>query len=499
VSSRLALRVLQIGAVAVVLAALPLQFFELDRFFVPKELVLHLTALLAGVLSFAAIRRLAFTRTDLLLILYLGLAAISAAFATNRYLGVRGLAISASSLVIFWSARALAAEGLARRLLNAIALAVVVAAVTSLLQAYGVRVDVFAMNRSPGGTLGNRNFIGHAMAFGFPVLFLVAIRAASRRAFLFACGGAAIVAAALVLTRSRAAWLACAVVAIVFAIAFVTSPELRACWRRVTAFAIAAAIGATAAMLVPNTLHWRSRNPYLDSVRGVAAYEEGSGRGRLVQYEHSLLMAARHPLFGAGPGNWAVEYPRYAAAGDPSLDSNDACMTTNPWPSSDWIAFLAERGLAATSLLGLALFSIVKRRDVDVVTRAALVATIAAAITAGMFDAVLLLAAPSLLVWATIGAASPVIEPTGRMFPPIVAIIAILITALGAFRSGSQLIAMSLYDSAPQRAAQIDPGNYRLQVRLARGGKRRCEHARAAHALFPEAREARALARGCGE
>jgi hypothetical protein len=311
------------------------------------------------------------------------------------------------------------------------------------------------------------------------------------------------VAAALVLTRSRAAYLACAAVAIVFAIAFVTSPELRACWRRVAAFAIAAAIGATAALFIPNTLHWRSRNPYLDSVRGVAAYEEGSGRGRLVQYQHSLLMAARHPLFGAGPGNWAVEYPRYAAGGDPSTDSNDAGMTTNPWPSSDWIAFLAERGLAATALLAFALFLIVKRRDVDTVTRAALVATIAAAITAGMFDAVLLLAAPSLLVWATIGAASPVIEPTGRTVPAIVAIIAIVIAiviaAIGAFRSGSQLIAMSLYDSAPRRAAQIDPGNYRLQLRLARGGRERCEHARAAHALFPEAREARALARGCGD
>jgi hypothetical protein len=288
-------------------------------------------------------------------------------------------------------------------------------------------------------------------------------------------------------------------VAIVFAIAFVTSPELRACWRRVAAFAIAAAIGATATLFVPNTLHWRSRNPYLDSVRGVAAYEEGSGRGRLVQYERSLLMAARHPLFGAGPGNWAVEYPRYAAGGDPSIDANDAGMTTNPWPSSDWIAFLAERGLAATALLALALFSIVRSRDVDTITRAALVATIAAAITAGMFDAVLLLAAPSLLVWATIGAASPLIEPAGRTFPPIVAVIAVVIAAVGVFRSGSQLIAMSLYDSAPQRAAQIDPGNYRLQLRLARGGKQRCEHARAAHALFPEACDARALARGCGD
>ena len=48
------------------------------------------------------------------------------------------------------------------------------------------------------------------------------------------------------------------------------------------------------------------------------------------------------------------------------------------------------------------------------------------------------------------------------------------------------------------RAAQIDPGNYRLQLRLARmGGRTRCEHARAAHALFPTARAAADAARGC--
>ena len=49
-----------------------------------------------------------------------------------------------------------------------------------------------------------------------------------------------------------------------------------------------------------------------------------------------------------------------------------------------------------------------------------------------------------------------------------------------------------------ERAAQIDPGSYRLQMRLARmRGKARCAHARAAHALFPTALAASAEARGC--
>jgi hypothetical protein len=44
VERRLATRVLQAGAIAVVLAAAPYKTFELDRFFVPKELLLSVTA-----------------------------------------------------------------------------------------------------------------------------------------------------------------------------------------------------------------------------------------------------------------------------------------------------------------------------------------------------------------------------------------------------------------------------------------------------------------------
>src|SRR5881398_878863 len=92
---------------------------------------------------------------------------------------------------------------------------------------------------------------------------------------------------------------------------------------------------------------------------GVVNYEQGSGRGRLVQYEHSLAMAAHHPIFGVGPGNWAVDYPNHAARNDPSMSDSEGGMTFNPWPSSDWVAFVAERGLAATVLLALALIGVV--------------------------------------------------------------------------------------------------------------------------------------------
>ena len=59
--------------------------------------------------------------------------------------------------------------------------------------------------------------------------------------------------------------------------------------------------GVVAAMFVPNSLRWRSDNPYLESMRGVANFQEGSGAGRLVQYRRSLTLAVRNPLFGARP------------------------------------------------------------------------------------------------------------------------------------------------------------------------------------------------------
>ena len=479
--SRAALVVIVIGAIAVVLAASPRAIFDLDRFLVPKELVLHLTAAVAGLLT---LRRM---RPDWMLSAFLLLSALSAILATNKWLGFRALAISASSVLLFWAARTLDE----RPLVNGLAVAVVIAAITSLLQAYGIESMFFASTRIPGGTLGNRNFVAHIAALGLPLCMLAALRA--RRY----APGVAILAAALVLTRSRAGWLAAAVALLVFSVF-----SMREHGRRLLAVLGFAVAGAAAALLIPNALHWRSGNPYLQSATGVVEYERGSGRGRLVQYQRSLRMAAQHALLGVGPGNWAVDYPRHAARNDPSLSDSEAGMTSNPWPSSDWVAFIAERGFAAAALLAL-FFVRLLRRD------AALLATLAAVGVAGLFDAVLLLPAPALIAWTAFGALrSGRLQPaegepeTGRLKP--VAPIVILLALGGAARSAAQLTAMetfAMHSDRPslERASHLDPANYRIQRRLARGGRTRCAHALAAHALYPSAEAAASLARGCKE
>ena len=506
---------MQIGAIAVVLAVALLHVFELDRFFIPKELVLHLTAFLAGLFLFRAIARTGMTRIDLLLALFLLLSVVSAVFATNPWLAMRAVAISVSGVVMFWIARVLREAGLGHALSNGLAFAVVLAAITCLLQTYGIELLVFSENRAPGGTLGNRNFVAHIAAFGLPLVLLAALRARTGKAFFVASIGVMIVTASLVLTRSRAAWLAFAAMLFVFLLAVIVTAPVRRdgrTWRRLFAIVVLAGGGVAAALLIPNTLRWRSDNPYLETVKRVADYQGGSGRGRLVQYEQSLRMAIGHPLLGVGPGNWSVVYPAHAVRNDPSMSDSDGGMTTNPWPSSDWVAIVSERGILAAALLALAFLGIaiggVKqlKRAGDAeegLLAAALLGTLVGAVVTGLFDAVLLLAVPTLIVWAALGALFVPVVATRRV--GVVILVAIALAGLGAARSAAQLTAMQVYATRGDRtsltrAAQIDPGNYRVRLRLGRTGRRqqRCEHARAAHALFPNAEAARAISRGCG-
>ena len=524
-SARMALRVLRVGLLVAALGVVTWRQFELDRFFVPKELALHVTALLAGLLVLRTFRRAPFTRVDVLLVIYLLLSTLSAVFATNGWYATRALAISASGVVVFWAARSLRESALAWPLLVMLAIAVVVAAATSLLQTYGVETDLFSVNRSPGGTLGNRNFIAHLAAFGFPIVLYVALSARRNSAFFVGLLAATLVAAVLVLTRSRAGWLAAGAGFATIVACFIISPPLRRYGRALFRFGILVLVavgGVAAAVITPNSLRWTTDSPYMESIRGVANYQEGSGRGRLVQYRQSLRMSLRNPLLGVGPGNWAVEYPEHAARRDPSLDRSEPGTTSNPWPSSDWIAFVAERGFLATAALVLALLGIVvgalrrlRRSDDrdDALAAAAAIATIVAAAVAGLFDAVLLLALPTLFIWAALGALS---DPSAmrhsriggeRSRVAVLFLAAVIGAGVGAVRSTVQLAGMGIYANTESvrwlaRASRIDPGNYRLHIRLARRGSglnraARCEHALAARALQPHAQQARNLASGC--
>jgi hypothetical protein len=232
-------------------------------------------------------------------------------------------------------------------------------------------------------------------------------------------------------------------------------------------------------------------------------------------------MAASHPLLGVGPGNWPVFYPKYMSPGDPSFDAGDI-IPTNPWPSSDWMAVLAERGFLAFVLLALVGGSVAagawaRVRRVSAATPAltdlTIVATLLAVVVVGALDAVILLPVPTLFAWAIIGAltssARPVREVVlSRRSRRALMAGGALVGALFICRSAAQMAAMGLYSSgkrdAMELASRVDPGSYRIQMLLGKSWlqRGRCDqarlHAQAARDLFPNHPAPARVLRACG-
>jgi len=132
-ADRLIRLAIQAGVIAAVVAALPYKVFELDRYFVPKELVLHVAALIIALVLVARRRTLSFDVVDGLIAFFLLWSVASAIFATNHWVAQRSVAISVSSAIVFWGARSVAARGSYRPILIAAATAAVIAAALSLI------------------------------------------------------------------------------------------------------------------------------------------------------------------------------------------------------------------------------------------------------------------------------------------------------------------------------------------------------------------------------
>lgn len=513
-----------LAAIGAALAAVTFRSFDLDRFFVPKELALHTGALIAALVLAAWRGERRYTVADLGLMAWLALSAVSALLATSGWHARRALAISLSAAVIYWAAAALRRAERSRGVTLLIAAAATAAVASALAQAYGYDSELFSTNRAPGGTLGNRNFIAHVAAMSLPVFVFLTATARSGAGSLI--GAAAILAAsaALVLSRTRAAWLALAIwLVIAIPVAWSGRAVIRTAIppRRGLLLAGALAVGAAMALLIPNTLDWKSDSPYLDSVRDVVNYREGSGAGRLKQYTNSLRIARAHPLFGVGPGNWAAEYPGYVSRGDPSLLESTG-MTANPWPSSDWVAAVAERGIPAALAMATLLLALIANawkgwRDsvypsVDRFGAFAGGSAVLIGVIQGGFDAFTLLAFPSVLFWGVAGALIPASRPVvtvgvgSRARVYLIGATA-LVWLVFVARSAGKIEAMRLYSKGTvdsiREAASYDPGSYRIQLRAAqlladRGMCRLAYHnAMSATSLFPRAAAPQAILAKC--
>ena len=514
------LAVLAIGAVATLFAALPYPTFDLERHAVPKELALVATAGLSSWLLVRAARGVALGRTELALLAYAACTVVSLAAAERWWPGLRAAGVTLAGIAVYSAASALGRAGRARLLLAALAIVAALAVATALAQAYGMESELFSRSRAPGGVFGNRNFMAHAAAASLALLIPTVLRA-RRGGVAAALIVAPVLMAGIVISRSRAAWLACAVGGVALLVAAALGGNLArgaAGRRRLVALAAALAVGAAVAVLVPNRLDWRSDDPYLESLRGVADYRSGSGRGRIVQYRHTVEMLRDNPLLGVGPGNWPVAYPRYTRPGDPAFAAGQP-MPTNPWPSSDWVGIAAERGLPAFAMLVLAgtllTARAVSRLERDTDRGAAAVgglALLAVTLVIGCFDAQLLLPVPTLLIMGGIGAMLPAERTAARRAltdraRSTAAVTVVAVSCVFGGRLLLELTAMQLYERGGELrvfAAKVDPGNYRIRALLAQraAGSGRCADARAwaaaATRLMPDTPFPQEIARRCG-
>ncbi len=511
------------GVLACAMAAAAGAADNAERFAYPREIVLHLAAAAAAALTLLGARRIRADHADLLLGVFTLLGVVSGlAVSVNPAYALRATGISVSAALVFWTARTLSEGDVGRSasFTRMAALAAVVVAVTALLDAYGV-LDLSLAGRAPGGLFGNRNRMAHFVALGLPVAMLHAARARGTRALGWTAALAAM-AAAVTLSRSRAAWLALGVAGVLVAAAGLL--YLRGALRarggpRAALLAAALAAGVAAAVVLPNTLEWRSSSPYYDSLVGLVEAGSGSGRTRLVQYANTLRMAAAHPVLGVGPGNWTIQYPRYSREGDPSFNPR-ARVPTNRLPHGDWAGFAAERGfpalLALASFLFLALRGALRSAAAprahaegqdEAVRRGlgalALLGTVLVLCVAGTFDPVLMTPAPAFLAFLVLGALMPRETPVlSRPLAPAVRtvslVLLLLLTPRLVVHSGRQLWADSLYDTrsgpaALERAVRISPDDYTARMLLAEARVRegRCDraapHMVAAFRLFPTA------------
>ncbi len=414
-STRLASLMLQTGLVVCVLAVVPLAgggWLYVD----PKELVVDLVGLITASLCLISVRRLAIDRTDLFLGLFLVVSIVSASFAaTDRWVALRTVGLTISGAAVFWSSRYLARQGQRRSLLDAVAIALVLVSVTVVIDAFGYGLAF--PHASSNGTLGNRNWAAQLLALGMPLLALQSLAGQTTKRRALGLCALMVSTVALVLTRSRTGWIA-ATLGTAFPLVLLAANSRLSRSSASTArccVALGALLtGALLAVFLPTKLWWSSSNPYLESAKGIAAYDRGSGLFRLDQYHRSLAMAADHLALGVGPGNWIIVYPAY-------LPKKSPPGVWYPQPAnSDWITLAAERGTPATILffaffvsLAVACWrSFIRLRRTRSCSERSLeplfaIAILTALAVVGSLDAALQLPAPTCVFFLAVGALAP--------------------------------------------------------------------------------------------
>ena len=228
-----------------------------------------------------------------------------------------------------------------------------------------------------------------------------------RRSATSASLALATIASALLLTRSRGAWLGVCVGAAVFVVPLG--------WRLVRTSRVFAKVASAGAllMLALFAATWvaseAGQATPLDTLLTLRHPDRGSAGGRLRRWQNSLPLILDHPWFGVGVGNWTEVYPLYrgTVVADASGD---------PLPYNSYVGLAAEAGLPACLAL-LVFFGLVLWRRNTAATStwegwiaACLRAALAALLVTAVFHDLLV---PSLLLTVLFFTAG-LVAATGR-------------------------------------------------------------------------------------
>ncbi len=220
---------------------------------------------------------------------------------------------------------------------------------------------------APGATFGNRNLAAELVAMSLP--FALALLAGARRARRPPAVRAALLAglalqlAYLGATRARGAWLGALAGLLTWLL--LARPQLS---RRAAALGLLGALAAAAAAIVPGALnpqHVHDEKRFgsaLAVARASLDPQSVALRSRLGLWTRTLAMWQAHPVWGVGPGNWPVFFPRHAEPGATA----DQVLTPSLAPRQahdDLLERAAETGLVGlAALLALAAGAVVSTR-----------------------------------------------------------------------------------------------------------------------------------------
>ncbi|MBL8950297.1 MAG: O-antigen ligase family protein [Myxococcaceae bacterium] len=439
--------------------------------------VVLLLALAAGLMWRGRMARAAFGAVEWLAVACLAAMAVSAALSTSPTYALVPLASAAAACAVLLGTAWRDAE---RELwLGWVAAAVVVCALLGFVEALGLGPQSLP-GRAPSGTMGQRNALAHFLLVGSPLVWRVALDASNVQARAAVWAASALIAAVIVQTRSRAAWLTALPVLVLFAV----SSRRRAAM----APAVAAVVGVAVAAAAPVMLAWRSPHPYADTLSRLVDSSSGSGAGRLAEWRASLALFAESPLLGLGPGSWFVHY--------------GVSHGGSRFAHSDVVGVLFERGaLGAALLAALGACALWRWRGRDL---GRVAPVLLAALGVGALDSVVQLPAPLLLVSVVTFVGC---RPHAPAAPSRVAAVAFAVVALAAASMTASLwlstAARTPFDRL-ELAAKLDPfdGELRFTLAEAWASAGDCERARphveALRRLLSEHPKLAALERACG-